>query len=298
MAGLFCRPINRITTNKSDPTNMNVKASLAAGLICAGLFSQNAEATIVKLETNIGDLYINLYDETTPETVANFLAYVNDGRYDNTFIHRSVPGFVIQGGGYGYTSGTSFDHIETFASVNNEPKLSNVRATISMAKVAGQPNSATSEFFINLVDNNASGSTNLDAAEQGYSVFGELTDESMVLVDQIAGYTAFNFSNVYNSGAFASLPLRDYVVSDFSDGIMPDENNFIIIHTATVDDAATDTASGLNPPANPNFNNNSGGDNSGGDNNSGGDSSSGGGGSMGVAAMLMLGLAGLRRRKL
>ncbi len=271
---------------------MNFKTTLACTLAVAGLYSQSADATIVKLETNVGDLYINLYDETTPLTVTNFLAYVNDGRYNNTIIHRSVPGFVIQGGGYGYTTGTSFDHIETYSPVANEPKLSNVRATISMAKVAGQPNSATSEFFINLTDNN-SGSTNLDSAEQGYSVFGELTSDSMALVDQIADYTAFNFGAVYSSGAFVSLPLRDYVATDYGDGIMPNENNFIIIHTATIEDAAVDTAAGLNPAVNPNYGN----DNNNGD--SGGDSSSGssGGGSLGFAALFMLGLAGVRRKR-
>lgn len=266
---------------------MNFKTTIAASLICAGLFSQTAQATIVKLETNVGDLYINLYDETTPITVANFLAYVNDGRYDNTFIHRAESGFVIQGGGFIYSAGRDLDTVETYPAVTNEPKLSNVRGTISMAKISGQPNSATSQFFFNLNNNSA----NLDNAESGYSVFGELTDESMALVDQIAGYNKFNFAGYYNSAAFTNLPLRDYTQADYSSETLPNENNFIIIHTATIEDAATDTAAGLNPPANPNYgnNNNSG---SGSDN---GSSSGGGGGSLAWLSLALLGLAGRRR---
>lgn len=268
---------------------MNFKTTLTAGVICAGLFSQCAQATIVKLETNVGDLYINLYDETTPTTVNNFLSYVNSGRYDNTFIHRSVPDFVVQGGGFQYGTGPTLDAIEADASINNEAKLSNVRGTISMAKLSGQPNSATSQWFINL-ENNTSGGANLDAAESGYSVFGELTDESMVLIDQVAAYGIFDIRNQYSNGALGTVPLKDYSQNSLDDNILPDENNFIIIHSATVSDAATDTASGLNPPANPNFNTNTGST----DNTS---SSSGGGGNMGLFTLLSLGLVGFIRRR-
>lgn len=254
-------------------------SSIIAGAMCLGLYSLNADATIVTLETSVGNIDINLYDETTPQTVANFLAYVNDGRYDNTFIHRSVPGFVIQGGGFVYSSDLNFEAVDAYSAVVNEPKLSNVRGTVAMAKLGGQPDSATSQFFFNLDNNGA----NLDNQNGGFTVFGELTAESLAKVDEVATYTLGNFG----SAAFTDVPLKDYTQDDIDQGNTVTEDNFVIIYSATVSDAATDTAAGLNPPANPNWNTNPTTPDSG--------SSSGGGGSLGIFAVI-LGLIGLRRR--
>ena len=226
---------------------MKFNTTLLAGALCAGLFTSQAEATIVTLETSVGNIDINLYDETTPLTVANFLAYVNTGAYDHTFIHRSIPGFVVQGGGFVFNTGTTFDHIETLAPVVNEPVYSNVRGTISMAKPPNSPNGATSEFFFNLVNNDASSANNLDLAESGYTVFGQLTDESMAVVDAIAGLQFYAFTQAYSNSALGNLPLQNYT----DDSVLPTEDNFIIIHSATVSDAATDTAAGFTPPVNP-----------------------------------------------
>jgi peptidyl-prolyl cis-trans isomerase A (cyclophilin A) len=85
---------------------MKFNTTLLASALCAGLFTSQAEATIVTLETSVGNIDINLYDEATPLTVANFLAYVNTGAYDHTFIHRLIPGFVVQGGGWIFNTGT------------------------------------------------------------------------------------------------------------------------------------------------------------------------------------------------
>ena len=116
-----------------------IKASFLAALLP---FCAAANATIVKFETSLGDFEVNLFDEYTPETVENFLAYVEDGAYDDTFIHRSVKGFVVQGGGYAYNSSyTALEdvaqtpHMQTLTPVVNEPVLSNQRGTISMAKL-------------------------------------------------------------------------------------------------------------------------------------------------------------------
>ena len=141
----------------------------------------------VVLHTNQGDIGIDLYAAETPITVDNFLNYVNDGDYDNAVFHRSVPGFIIQAGGFSTTSemlqGSAPEAIPTDPPILNEPGISNVRATVAMAKVGGDPHSATSQFFVNLKDN-----AFLDHSDRdfGYAVFGRVSD-GMEIVDAIAG---------------------------------------------------------------------------------------------------------------
>ena len=138
----------------------------------------------VVLHTNQGDIDIALYAAETPITVDNFLNYVNDGDYDNAIFHRSVPGFVIQAGGFSTTSEIFYDsdysEIPTDDPIQNEPGISNVRGTVAMAKISGDPDSATSQFFVNLVDNSSS----LDDLNGGFTVFGTVAD--MTASDAIA----------------------------------------------------------------------------------------------------------------
>ena len=156
-----------------------------------------AEATTVRLQTNLGAIDIALYDATAPRTVANFLAYVNSGRYVNSFVHRSVPGFVIQGGGFAWNDAAAAPTaVTTFAPIANEFNIArpNKRGTIAMAKIGGDPNSATSQWFINLADNSAS----LNVDNGGYTVFGEITAGSMAVVDAIARLPLVNAGGVYS----------------------------------------------------------------------------------------------------
>jgi cyclophilin family peptidyl-prolyl cis-trans isomerase len=135
----------------------------------------------VELQTSLGTIEIELWPDVAPCTVNNFLAYVESGRYDGTFIHRSVDDFVIQGGGYAYDGGTDFfASIVRDPAVVNEPGESNLRATIAMARLGGQVHSATSEFFINLIDN-----TRLDTVDEGFTVFGVVSDAGMSVADDI-----------------------------------------------------------------------------------------------------------------
>jgi cyclophilin family peptidyl-prolyl cis-trans isomerase len=136
----------------------------------------------------VGDIDIILYASLTPETVTNFLAYVGRGDYGGVTIHRAEPGFVVQGGGYKATAAPdSFAHIPTEPSPMNEPGISNVRGTIAMAKRGGDPNSATSEFFFNLADNNdPDNPMSLDNQNGGFSVFGRVSAPGMEVVDAIA----------------------------------------------------------------------------------------------------------------
>ena len=136
----------------------------------------------VIMTTSIGEIHIKLDPSTAPKTVENFLKYVDTKFYDNTIFHRVIKGFMIQGGGFKIDSGT-LKQKQTVGSVVNESKNtpSNTRGTIAMAR-RGDPNSATSQFFINLVDNKG-----LDYPQNngGYTTFGKVI-KGMDIVDKIA----------------------------------------------------------------------------------------------------------------
>jgi peptidyl-prolyl cis-trans isomerase A (cyclophilin A) len=149
--------------------------------------------TIVLMQTDLGRVYIELFDSTgptvaTPLTVDNFMNYANDGDYDGTFIHRSVDDFVLQMGGFtfnpydgGFPNNDGISHIPTDAPVMSEPGNSNLRGTIAMARLSGDPDSATSEFYFNLVDNSAT----LDIQNGGYTVFGQVLGNGMNVIDSL-----------------------------------------------------------------------------------------------------------------
>lgn len=153
----------------------------------ADKFSDPDVESAVRMSTSVGDIDIMLYASLTPETVTNFLGYVNRGDYEGVTIHRADPAFVVQGGGYKATAAPdSFAHIPTVSSPTNEPGISNVRGTIAMAKRGGDPNSATSEFFFNLADNNDPDQPmSLDNQNGGFTVFGRVSVPGMQVVDAI-----------------------------------------------------------------------------------------------------------------
>lgn len=173
----------------------------------------------VRLTTVLGDIDIALYDQRKPITVANFKNYIDSGRYFktdpttqqpvSTFVHRSVPGFVIQGGGFFSTVNPADPvHVQptavlAFPAIQNEPGISNTRGTIAMARLA-DPNSATSQWFINLVDNGGP-PNNLDTLNGGFTVFGKVLGDGLTVVDAIAVLPVFNFGV-----PFDTLPLRNY----------------------------------------------------------------------------------------
>lgn len=137
-------------------------------------FSDPDTERAVRMHTSGGNLDFILYASATPQTVANFLRYAGDFAY--SLFHRSLPGFILQGGGYYYHPEYDvFEHLAADAPVTNEPGISNTFGTVAMAKVADQPNSATSEFFINLADN----AGNLDNQNSGFTVFGRLSSPSL-----------------------------------------------------------------------------------------------------------------------
>ena len=137
----------------------------------------------VELHTVLGDICLEMLDGPgeAPDTVANFLRYVARGDYDQSFFHRSIPGFIIQGGGFTWTPEDGYQAVATDPPILNEPGLSNLRGTAAMAKLPGDPDSATSQWFINLADNSAI----LDDQNGGFTVFARVVDEDMPVVDAI-----------------------------------------------------------------------------------------------------------------
>lgn len=154
-----------------------------------------------RIVTNVGIIDIELYKGQTPLTVQNFFDYANSGVWDRTFVHRSIPDFVWQAGGY---ASNNFQRIDQNAPILNEPGISNTRGTIAMAKLSNNPNSATNEWFFNLVDNSA----NLDQQNSGFTVFGKVTNNAgLAIMDEIATYPRINAANI--NSAFSDLPVLD-----------------------------------------------------------------------------------------
>lgn len=155
----------------------------------------------VQLSTSQGNVTLELDPVNAPVSVNNFLSYVRSGFYANTLFHRVIDGFVVQGGGF--TSGmTMKSDLQAPISLESTNGLSNLRGTVAMAR-ADVPDSATSQFFVNLVDN-----TYLDfrdAANPGYAVFGQVV-QGLDVIDAIAKVPTGTV------GGFADVPLTDVIV--------------------------------------------------------------------------------------
>src|SRR5437588_12630027 len=162
----------------------------------------NMANTRVVMETSQGTLTIELEDDKAPITVKNFLAYVDEGFYDNTIFHRVIPNFMIQGGGFE----TGMRQKKTKATIRNESTngLSNVRGTLAMART-NVADSATSQFFINVKDNDF-----LDRAQSqdgvGYCVFGKVVD-GLDVVDKIKAVTTGS------KGGHGDVRVQDVVIN-------------------------------------------------------------------------------------
>ena len=181
---------------------MGKKQVIEIATVLALAFPAVSSASTVSMQTALGEIDIELFDTATPLTVANFMNYVNSGAYNNSFIHRSVPGFIIQGGSYTWGNAGVSAIAQNPPVVNEfDPSRSNVRGTIAMAKLGGDPNSATSGWFFNLADNSA----NLDSQNGGFTVFGRVIGNGMGVVDAIAALPVYNAG-----GAFTDIPLIGY----------------------------------------------------------------------------------------
>lgn len=190
-----------------------MKNRFRLGLLAAGLMAGLATTAVaapatnpqVRFDTNMGSFVVELEPKAAPKTVANFMQYVKSGFYQGTIFHRVIPGFMIQGGGMN----ESMEEKDTKAPIGLESRngLTNKRATIAMARTS-DPNSATSQFFINVANNHF-----LDAARaadgQGYAVFGRVVS-GMQTVDAIAAV------RTQSKGWHDDVPLRAVIIKKVS----------------------------------------------------------------------------------
>ncbi len=166
------------------------------------LAGHTQDKTMVIMTTNFGLIEIEMNTEEAPNTVANFLQYVNDGFFDGLTFHRVIPGFVLQGGGFE----AGMKHKAPKAPIQNEADngLKNVRGSLSMART-NDPHSATSQFFINLKDNEFLDHKSKDANGWGYAVFAKVIS-GMDVVDKIAQ------TPTGSSGGHDDVPIEDVIV--------------------------------------------------------------------------------------
>lgn len=177
--------------------------TLFLGAAAFGPTAEGGDKPVVIFSTSMGDIMIELLSEEAPITAKNFLDYVDAGFFDGTIFHRVIPGFVIQGGGFT----ADMTQKRTNAPIKNEADngVKNLRGMLSMARTS-DINSATSQFFINLKDNDF-----LDHGTRdfGYAVFGRVI-EGMDVVDKIAGV------QTGNRGPHSDVPMEPVVTNTAS----------------------------------------------------------------------------------
>ena len=199
---LFGSTLAAAQTAVATPVSSNKAVPVAA--VTSGVLAATPAVVVkpqVKLATSMGEIVIELESERAPKSVANFLMYVKGGQYNDTVFHRVIPTFMVQGGGYtkdlAYKS--TLDPIENEASNG----LSNLRGTVAMARL-DDPNSATSQFFVNVVDNKF---LNFSlGGNAGYAVFGRVIS-GMDVVDKIRAVKTDSIT-----AGFADKPLEPVII--------------------------------------------------------------------------------------
>ena len=204
-------------------------SAFCALLVLVVMPSVHAANPLVRVTSTYGDFTMELLQDRAPDTVSNFLGYVDRGEFSQMVIHRSVTDFVIQGGQFRWVG----DCVNLIAGncgpvmvpvgpvVINEPGVSNVRGTVAMAKLDGFANSATNQWFINLADNSA----NLDAQNGGFTAFARVLGTGISVADAINDLPV-----TFVSDSVAEMPVRDYTAS----GTGPVEKNLVMFNVYRV----------------------------------------------------------------
>ena len=174
---------------------------LWAGGMVAMPAAQAESAPRVKVQTSQGDFVLELQPDKAPKTVDNFLRYVADKHYDGTVFHRVIDGFMVQGGGF--TANMTQKPTRSPIALEASNGLKNDRGTIAMART-GNPNSATSQFFINVANNDGLNAPQPDG--YGYAVFGKVVT-GMETIDKIRTVA------VGNQGGFQNVPLTPIIIN-------------------------------------------------------------------------------------
>lgn len=185
-------------------------ARLLCALAACASFVAHAADPRVKFETSLGSFTVELYAEKAPLSVANFLQYVNDKHYDGTVFHRVIPGFVAQGGGF--DKGMNQKPVRKPIALESKNGLKNDTGTLAMART-GDPNSATSQFYINLNNNGMLNHPQPDG--HGYAVFGKVV-EGMDVVSKMATVPTGN------AGGMDDVPRTPILVTTAR--VLPDAN--------------------------------------------------------------------------
>ena len=225
---------NNLPTLKNALGNVSVQSGAADTLIdLAGKFDdQDLSNSVVQFQTNFGNINFELFDRQTPQTVANFFNYINANKFDNMVFNRLVKNFVLQGGGFALgTNPTKLNPIATDPAVQNEfsSTRSNTQWTIAMAKSPNDPNSATSQFFINLANN----ASNLDTQNGGFTVFGKLQGAiDQAVASSIANLTPVDKGSGDPNDPFASFPLNNYTGNNFPTDATA--ANFVLVNDVVI----------------------------------------------------------------
>ncbi len=217
--------LSAVLTQAVPTQHINALAGSAAINLNDYFDDTDITGTLVRYDTVYGIFDVELFDQAAPNTVTNFLGYVDRGDYDNTFFHRNAllgdgTPFVVQGGGFAFTEPSSYDSVFQGPSVVNEFGASNLRGTLAMAKLGDDPDSATNQWFFSMGDNSAI----LDGQNGGFTVFGEVKGSGMDVVDQIAATPIWDASSL--NGAFTDLPLRDFTNDHF-----PNNNELVTVNS-------------------------------------------------------------------
>jgi cyclophilin family peptidyl-prolyl cis-trans isomerase len=205
----------------------------------ADKFTDPDTTSAARLVTSQGTMDFILYDTSTqtqnatPQTVANFLSYVRNfgvsdttNKYDAAVFHRSIPGFIVQGGAFKVQSApNNFSSFTTAPSPLNEPFNSNSRGTVAMAKIGGDPNSATNQFFVNLADNSAI----LDGQNGGFTAFARVAGDGLAVADAIA--TLPTVDSLVNVGGASNTSLTNWPLTSAS--TVMDTTKMVSITSAT-----------------------------------------------------------------
>lgn len=197
-------PLARIT----HPLSVIVStAALALGLLSPAAFAQNPQ---VEFKTSMGSFTLELYPDKAPKTVANFLQYVKEGFYKDTIFHRVMDGFMIQGGGFerSMREKTTRSPVDNEAGTSSQAGLKNDIGTIAMART-NAPHSATAQFFINTVNNNALNYRESTPSGYGYAVFGRVTRgmDTVMRITKVA---------TGNAGPHQNVPVTPIIIESAS----------------------------------------------------------------------------------
>jgi peptidyl-prolyl cis-trans isomerase A (cyclophilin A) len=240
-AGSGTTPVNVRPNNSPIVTalisDVSVAKNSAGSLtdLAANFSDPDITNSTLTFHTNQGDFNVELFDTTAPQTVANFLDYVNSGAFNNAIFTRLVSGFVLQGGGATLqvsSSGSSLQAVPALAPVPNEFSAPNTAGTLAMALTAGNPNSGTNQFFFNLVDN----STQLDP--QKFTVFGKLASSADAsFLASLAQTPTQNQSFTATAAALPAVDLQNVPLINYTGTNFPTDataSNFLVINSLSV----------------------------------------------------------------